>query len=89
MPILVYFCVSLSECVCVHYGTAHGTETPVCVCVCHVCDKLTLICQSHRALEVCLWAHMSDVATGTVMTQSNQSWALRCMHRHKHTHHKI
>lgn len=65
----------------------------VCVCVllemCHVCDKLTLIRQSHHALEVCLWAHMSDVATGTVMTQSNQSWVLRCMHRHKHTHHKI
>lgn len=85
--------VCLSVCVCVHYGTAHGKETPVCVCVllemCHVCDKLTLIRQSHHALEVCLWAHMSDVATGTVMTQSNQSWVLRCMHRHKHTHRKI
>ena len=45
-----------------------------CVCVllemCHVCDKLTLICQSHQALGVCLWLHMSDVATGAVMAQS-------------------
>lgn len=41
--------------------------------MCHVCDKLTLIRQSHQALGVCLWLHMSDVATGAVMTQSYQS----------------
>lgn len=46
----------------------------VCVCVllemCHVCDKLTPIRQSHQALGVSLWLHMSDVATGAVMAQS-------------------
>lgn len=68
--------VYVSTCVCCEHqrNTAHGSESTVCVCVllemCHVCDKLTLIRQSHQALGVCLWLHMSDVATGAVMTQS-------------------
>ncbi len=61
--------------------------------MCHVCDKLTLIHQSHQALGVCLRLHMSDVATGAVMTQSYQSWVIRSSiqamcaptNTHKHT----
>lgn len=58
--------------------TAHGVVKPcarVCVgvCVqleiCHVCDKLIAICQSCHALGLSSWRHMSDVATGDVMTQ--------------------
>lgn len=44
--------------------------------MCHVCDKLALIRQSHHALGVCLWLHMSTVATGAVMIQSYQSWVI-------------
>lgn len=94
-------CVCLGLCCGHQEQTANGSESTLCVsaCVllllelCHVCDKLTLIRQSHHTLGVCLWLCMSDIATGAVMAQSYASRVIRCRarllsvqaHTHEHT----
>lgn len=45
--------------------------------MCHVCDKLTLIRQTHHALGVCSGLHMSVGTTGSVKAQSNRSRVIR------------
>ncbi len=90
--------VFVGVCVCCVRDRQPMAVRALCVRVllemCHVCDNLTLIRQSHHALGVCSWLHMSDVATGAVMTQSYQSWVIRCcvqamcalINTHTHTH---